>query len=191
MKSCKNAYLFEYGTTFLKDPFEFTEKKFSVSTVVGGKNETTGHLMRHKLWERQEQIKIPKDFFLSGTFPGEIKHARNTQTLGVEKNILFDSQFHIAIENIKRDYYFTEKLIDCLKTKTIPIYYGSKEIGNYFNKEGMYIVNSVDEIIDVCNNLTENTYNEKIKFIEENFEKSKRFWDYKEAIKNKLKELIK
>ena len=35
---------------------------------------------------------------------------------------LKDYRFSVVIENCKRDYWFTEKLIDCFVTGTIPIY---------------------------------------------------------------------
>jgi len=191
LEKCNNAHLFEYGTTWIKTPYIYPEKKFQVSTIVGGKKITSAHVMRQELWEKQGQIEIPKSFFVSGNYSGDVLNLEDTKTLGDEKNALFDSQFHIAIENMRNKYYFTEKLIDCFKTKTIPIYYGCTGIGEYFNTEGMYIVNSLEEIINVCNSLTENTYNEKKAFVEENFEKSKRFWDYKEFLKNKIQELVK
>ena len=41
---------------------------------------------------------------------------------------LRDYRYHFCIENIKRDYWFTEKLIDCFVTGTIPIYWGCPSI---------------------------------------------------------------
>ena len=49
-----------------------------------------------------------------------------------DKTELFiDSMFHIAIENNKAINYFTEKLIDCFVSKTIPIYWFSKKFYQY------------------------------------------------------------
>ena len=45
--------------------------------------------------------------------------------------------FSIAIENATYDTYFTEKIIDCFATKTIPIYKGTKKVTNFFNKNGI------------------------------------------------------
>jgi hypothetical protein len=92
--------------------------------------------------------------------------------LGDKKNPLFESQYHICIENSKQNNLFTEKLIDCLYSKTIPIFYGCENIGDFFDTRGFFIVNSLSEIIDVCNNLTENTYTEKLEYINKNFDLS-------------------
>ena len=45
--------------------------------------------------------------------------------------------FSIAIENASYETYFTEKLLDCFATGTIPVYYGAPDIGDYFNKDGI------------------------------------------------------
>lgn len=191
LDNCKNAHLFEYGTTWIKQPFDFEKKKFEVSTLVGGKKMAAGHFIREKLWYEQERIKIPRNFFLSSAYPGDIQRAAKSKILEKEKEPMFESQFHIAIENIKMKYYFTEKVMDCFQTKTIPIYYGSAEIGKYFNLNGMYIVDNVDDIINVCNGLDVDTYESKRKFIEENYEKSKDYCDFLGRLKDKIEKLIK
>eukprot|EP00620_Florenciella_sp_RCC1587_P021099 CAMPEP_0182561832 /NCGR_PEP_ID=MMETSP1324-20130603/4262_1 /TAXON_ID=236786 /ORGANISM="Florenciella sp., Strain RCC1587" /LENGTH=60 /DNA_ID=CAMNT_0024774579 /DNA_START=220 /DNA_END=399 /DNA_ORIENTATION=+ len=48
--------------------------------------------------------------------------------------------FHIAIENVKSNGYFTEKLLDCFLTRTVPLYWGCPNIGEYFEVEGMIII---------------------------------------------------
>ena len=64
--------------------------------------------------------------------------------------------FHIVIEGFKNDHYYSEKLIDCLITKTVPIYWGHTEIGKYFNEMGMIQVDSASDIISVQPNATRN-----------------------------------
>ena len=44
--------------------------------------------------------------------------------------------FQIAIDSFRREYQITEKLLDPLLTKTIPIYYGCTNVGEYFNRYG-------------------------------------------------------
>jgi len=53
--------------------------------------------------------------------------------------------FNIAIENCKRDNYFSEKIIDCFVTRTVPIYWGCPNISDFFNIDGMIIINSERE----------------------------------------------
>lgn len=86
-------------------------KNFGVSFLCSSKAITEGHLLRQKLWYRQKDIKIPKWFWLSSALP--IENIDNNPILPKDpysKSKLFNCQFHIAIENVKANNYFTEKL---------------------------------------------------------------------------------
>jgi hypothetical protein len=72
------------------------------------------------------------------------------------------------MENCKKDYYFTEKLIDCFRTKTIPIYWGCPSIGTFFDVNGILTFNTVEELKSILLNLTNEYYYSKIKSIEFN-----------------------
>jgi len=146
----------------------FNKKEFSVSTVVGNKEMLPGHLLRSDLWKRQKEITIPKRFYASSK--GKlIDNVDPSMILGDTKYEMFNSQFHIAIENVYRDNMFTEKLNDCIATKTIPIYWGCPNIKNIYDTRGMIIVNDLEDLIDKVNNLTADTYDEMKPYVEENF----------------------
>jgi hypothetical protein len=192
------ARLFHFPNTWVKS-YE-PKKEFSVSTVVGGKNIATleGHELRHELWRKRDLITIPKKFYLSGnakhshTFvPWSEVDYTNQLVLGDSKNPLFDSMFHIAIENTSIANFFTEKIIDCFQTRTVPIYYGCPNIGEYFNKAGIFIAKDLHGIINICNNLSEETYKNMIPALNDNFERSNKWCDQMEQLKNKIKLLLK
>ena len=184
------AKLFEFGGCWIKD-YNFTEKTFTISTLVGGKLMSNGHYLRQILLNNINRIVNPKKIFISSHFPLKNKIENNDFIiLENEKNPLFDSQFHICIENTKRENWFTEKLIDCLITKTIPIYWGCPNIGDWFNLDGFFIVDNIEDIINVSNSLNKDIYKTKILAIEENYEKAKQFVNLEERLKNKIKELI-
>ena len=73
--------------------------------------------------------------------------------------------FSIAMENGKYNNMFTEKITDCFVVGTIPVYYGSSSVSEYFNPEG--IINLKDFLLS---DLTYNLYRDKILYIKENFE---------------------
>jgi hypothetical protein len=148
-----------------------------------------GHFLRQKLWFKEDRITIPKKFFLSGNFGG-IENYNNNPILGRDKSPLFDSQFHICIENVKRQNWFTEKLIDCLQTKTVPIYYGCPNIGDWFDIRGFIIVDSLDDIITSCNSLNLETYSKMTSYIESNYLKSMEYKEIANRLKKKIIELI-
>lgn len=182
------AIQFLYGSTWIKD-YSFPEKVFGVSTVVGHKSIVSGHHIRKDLWNRQGEIVIPKNFFMSSR-GGSIKNFGNNPRLGDDKLPLFDNMFHIVIENEYLNNWFTEKIMDCFQTKTIPIYWGCPNIGQWFNGDGIIMVSSVDEIIEACNALTPDIYTKKIKELEENYILSKEYCNLSDRIINKVKGLL-
>jgi hypothetical protein len=88
---------------------------------------------------------------------------------------LKDYMFSIAIENCKSDYYFTEKLIDCFVTGTIPIYWGCPSISKFFNTDGILSFNSLEELRDILKGLTPELYYSKISAVKENYELAKQY----------------
>lgn len=103
---------------------------------------------------------------------------------------LQDYRFSIIIENEKIDNWFTEKIIDCLMTGTIPVYWGCPNIGDYFDTRGFVIINSIDELISKKNIFKETTYSEMLPYIKINFELAKKYIDFwlriEEEINKKL-----
>ena len=170
LRTCNNSIMFEFGTSWIHNYDYSTKKKFQVSHLVGNKSLTYGHKLRKEIYYNQDKLKIPTDFYVSSFSP--IQNTKNSKIIYDSKNELFESQFHICIENSKQKNLFTEKLIDCLFTKTVPIFYGCDNIGDFFDIRGFYIINNFLDLMNVCNNLTENSYYDKIDYIEKNFKLS-------------------
>ena len=170
----------------------FKEKIFGISTLIGGKtnNLLEGYNIRHQLWNKQNQIKISKQFYLSSYSKYKLINYENQLVLGDNKNDMFDTQYHIAIENTSYKNMFTEKLIDCFQTKTIPIYYGCSNISDYFNIDGIMIAYNIDDIINICNNVKPDYYESKIEAIEDNYNRSMKYLSHKQILDNKLAELL-
>lgn len=173
LNTCNNSHFLAFGTSWIQNYDLNTPKKFQISHLTGFKEITEGHILRKKVYYKQNRIKNPIDFYISQH--GGVENSFNNKTLFELKNPLFDSQFHICIENSRQKNFFTEKLIDCLVTKTIPIYWGCENIENFFDTRGFIIANSFEDIINSCNSINENTYNEKAEFINKNFELSEKY----------------
>jgi hypothetical protein len=181
-----NAILFEFGCPWIQHlGYGYPEKEFGVSIVISNKLMAPGHYLRKELWERQNEILINKRFFRS--FYGSFNGFENTPILGQDKYPLFNTTHSIIIENTKSDYYFTEKITDCLITKTIPIYWGANKISNYF--DNIIQIQSVDEIINACNSLNPGDYSNSFDIIENNFSKAIEFEKYNEKLNNKINQL--
>lgn len=182
---CPNSIRFEYGTTWISD-YTFPDKAFAVSHLITKANYTRGHTLRRKIWERRGEITVPRHFYISSMVEDLQPEG---YILRESKLPLFDTQFHLAIENCSTKNYFTEKLIDCFQTRTVPIYWGAKNITRYFNPRGMLIVRDADEVIAACNRLTPDTYARMKDAIEDNFERSKHWVDLNGRLQKLLFEL--
>lgn len=172
--------------------YPFPPKRFGVSALIGGKDDPRqhGYALRHDLWRNKNKIKIPKDFYLSSASRWTEGDYTKDKVLGDSKFPLFDSMFHIAIENTKIDNYFSEKLLDCFQTKTIPIYYGCTNTHKYFNVEGIIFVDNIDDIISYCNSLTPETYEKMLPFAEDNLIRSASWVSCEGRVESIVRELI-
>ena len=189
LNKCDNAHFMEFGTAWVHN-FDLSKtKKFQISHLTGFKEYTEGHLLRKKVHYKQNRIKTPKDFYISQH--GGVENTFNNKYLSDTKDPLFESQFHICIENSKQKNFFTEKLIDCLITKTVPVFWGCENINKFFDTRGFFIANNLEDIVNICNSLTENSYQEKIEFIEKNFELSQKYITILDRFENIINKIIK
>ena len=187
----KNSRLYTFGGCWVKENNFLKKNSNSISFLVGGKTITTGHKLRHKIYYKNKNIKNNFDIFISSNFPinnmnNEFKYLEGT------KDELFKEQynFHLCIENSRQGYYFTEKIIDCFQTMTVPIYWGSPFIGKFFNKDGIIVLdtNNEDEIISILNSIDlQKFYNDNIDAIIENYHKS---FEYKNIHNNYVKSIL-
>ncbi|MFK5281820.1 hypothetical protein ACI3PL_19910, partial [Lacticaseibacillus paracasei] len=63
-----------------------------------------------------------------------------------------------------------EKLIDCLTTGTVPIYWGCPSIEKFFNLNGIIPFDAIDELDKILDSLNEESYHTS--GYRENFQKS-------------------
>lgn len=81
-------------------------------------------------------------------------------------------KFSIIIENDIDDFWFTEKILNCFSTKTIPIYVGAGRIEEIFNPAGILQVRNYKEIPWLVEGLNlDLTYNMHREAIEDNFKR--------------------
>lgn len=146
-----------------EDQYVYPKSKL-VSIIASNKNWTDGHILRQKIVDEIKRNKIKVDLYGRGF--NEIKYKLDG---------LKDYMFSIVVENTKKDYYFTEKIIDCFVTGTIPIYWGCPSIGNYFDEKGVLVFNNIDELNKIVNGLSPELYNLKLEYARINFEKAKEY----------------
>ena len=141
------------------------EKTDHISIIASGKNQTIGHQLRHRVIKELDMVSNPLIDVLGNGY----KPFKNKKD-GLEKY-----KFSIVIENSIQDTYFTEKIIDCFATKTVPIYYGTSKIANFFDKDGIISFNTVEELKEILDDLSDKDYEKMSKGIEKNFNSYKYF----------------
>jgi len=137
-------------------------KTKNLSIIASWKNFTDGHILRHNL------IKNHKELF-DGIYGSGYCFVEN------KIEALKDFRFSVIIENNICDDYFTEKLIDCIVTGTLPIYYGTSNIEKYFNIDGFIMIKDEQDFVNKKHLFTEEFYFSKLKIIKENFEIAKNY----------------
>ena len=138
--------------TWIIDP-KIHNKSKMVSMFISVKKSTHGQAYRHEIL-RKYGDKV--DYF--GT--GVAKYIPN------KEEGLNDYYYSIAIENDNYPNCITEKIIDCFATGTIPIYWGTSAISEFFNNNGIIFLSNDLKIEDLSVNL----YQSKMEYIKENFE---------------------
>ena len=109
-----------------------------------------------------------------------------------KESALLPYYFSVVIENDKYDDYFTEKITDCFATGTIPIYWGTKNIGKYFDTDGIIQILSdepIKEIDSITKMLTSHMYYDRIKAVKNNLERVKTMQSADDMLFEKIKEL--
>lgn len=188
LEKCPNSRLFLFGDSFVY-PLQPKQKEFSVSFLcTSRRGYLEGYEHRHELWARQNEITIPKKFWSSRRNPVDTSRLLPPYPNDMDKIHLFDSMFSICPENHREPNYFTEKIVDCFWTKTIPLYWGCPNLKEYFDVRGVIRYSSVDELIHICNNLTEETYRNMLPFVEDNWKRCHKYCE--KNIHVRLKEAI-
>jgi hypothetical protein len=139
--------------------FNIYSKKRMVSFITSNKIFTEGHKFRIKCINHLANKNCKTDLYGVGfkEIVGKIEGLK-------------DYAFSIAMENGVYENYFTEKILDCFLTGTIPIYHGCPNISNFFDMNGILTFNTEDELVDIINNLTLDFYSSKIESIKKNFD---------------------
>ena len=137
---------------WIKEP-KIYEKSKMISMISSNKQMCEGHRIRLEWVDRiGDQLDL---------------YGRGFNEIADKEEGLCDYMFSVAIENGQYETYFTEKLLDCFATGTIPVYLGAPDIGNHFNKDG--IVDLTDEF-----DVSEEIYYNKMDAIKDNLERVKK-----------------
>ena len=82
---------------------------------------------------------------------------------------LRDHMYSIVMENWVDENYFTEKILNCFATGTVPIYLGARQIGKFFNGDGIISFNSWGDLVKILPTLSSDDYQKRSVAIMDNY----------------------
>jgi hypothetical protein len=197
LNSCPGAVLFtESPCSWLPrakensvyTPCDVTKKQFAVSFLTSNKNFCPGHKLRVEIYNR-----IPERV---GQIPVH-KHM-SPPRIPDKRTMLEPFQFHIAPENASHNNWFADKIVDCFIAKTIPLYWGCPNLGNFFNLDGVIRFGSYEELIGALETLTPEYYAAHLAAVEDNYTRALQYvhtWDrieslIDEGLKKKISKIL-
>lgn len=171
------------GSWIDKEDFKIYKKIRDVSIIASTKSQTSGHRIRAAVIQYKGS---QMDIFGRGR-ENELKYKLDG---------LKDYRYSVIIENIKQDDYFTEKIIDAFSCGVVPLYFGTDNIGNYFDERGIIKFNEISELGYVLENIcSEKDYLSRMDAIKYNLNESYKYrvsedWIWENWLKDKYSEFI-
>lgn len=145
-----------------------SEKTKGISIVTSPKNWCPLHNARLELAKYYRDLNVVDTYFGDWNNP-EIPNIK-------PQDYLEHYKFSIIIENDIDDFWFTEKILNCFSTKTVPIYIGAKKIYHWFNSDGIIQLDNWKDIPRIIDHLNvDEAYRNRKKAIEDNFKRVEPF----------------
>lgn len=124
-----NGVFFPYGSTWVPEWRALDLNKTAMcSLIASSKRSQEGHALRHATaqWARAQGL----DVAVMG---------QGYRPFGEKAEGLAPFRYSVVIENVRERNCFTEKLIDAVLCRTVPIYWGCPNIGDFIDTSGMIL----------------------------------------------------
>ena len=179
-----NAHKFIFGTCrWAEDPADdcdVSKKRFAASYLTSSKTMCKGHHFRHDIFNvLSEQV-------------GQVPIAKHMSPPYVDdkKSFLYPFQYAIVMENGRRTNWITEKLIDSLVSRTVPIYWGCPNVGEYFNTNSILSFETQDELMAILGSLSSSFYASKLDSIDENLHEAMKYTNLHKRIDEEIRKRL-
>jgi hypothetical protein len=101
-------------------------KENNIVWITSNQKSSKGHFKRMQFLDHIKELEFVK------------LYGRGIKPIDDKWDVLSTAKYAIAYENFQSDYYWTEKIADCLLSYTMPLYFGCNKIESFFPK-GSYI----------------------------------------------------
>lgn len=160
-----NAVLLHLGGSSIAPPNTAQPQKSQrVSLLASQKTTTEGHRLRHRVAAWAMSSSTGLELF-----------GRAYRPVDQVTTALLPFCYSVVIENSRFANYFTEKLIDCLLCRTIPIYWGDPRAASRFNSRGIICCQSEAEIREAILTCNQAEYESRRDAVEENYQRALHF----------------
>jgi hypothetical protein len=164
------------GCWILDEDIEIHNKTKNISIIKSHKVDTEGQRLRHQC----SNFIDSSDIFTPNADGSYLYKAVS----------LKDYRFQVVVENCREDFYFSEKIIDCFATGTIPIYWGCPSINNFFDENGILSFSNLDEFKERINLTTESEYEKRFESVKFNFNKCREYFLSEDFIYKNYKNIV-
>ncbi|MEQ9260514.1 MAG: hypothetical protein RIG84_15615 [Roseovarius sp.] len=143
-----NGVFFPYGSTWVPGWRDLDLTKSAMcSLIASSKRSQEGHQLRHGIAEAARREGLDVAVMGQGYRP-----------FGEKSEGLAPFRYSVVIENVRERNCFTEKLIDALLCRTVPIYWGCPNIGDFMDPSGMILCETEAEIRAALRTMSEADY---------------------------------
>jgi hypothetical protein len=165
------------GCWIKEENYKVWPKDKLISIIASSKNFTDGQQLRHDIIKRHRGN---LDVF------GEGYNSIENKEEGLARH-----RFSVVVENCSVDGYFTEKLLDCFALGTVPIYWGCKNIEDFFDASGILRFETMEELDDIVSSLSAALYGKFQQGILQNFNLFKQYeltedWMFEKYLRERL-----
>lgn len=132
-----------YGGIWLpRNTWGIKPKTKNISMLIGSKQSTDGHRLRHEIYQALQSSGLAEQVDFYGVYGTPVDYGWQTKY-----KVLADYRYTIVTETCYQDNLFTEILLDPLMLGTIPIFWGCPNLADFFNPNGAWTFEDVDELI--------------------------------------------
>lgn len=156
------------GSTILKKDWKIYPKSKNILIVASQKYKSEGHRLRHEVINKfGDKMDVAGRGYKQ--FPEYAK-----------AEIFKDYRIQVVVPNMIMEDVWSDRLIDCFLTGTVPIFWGGKFLHRYFNMDGILLFDNIKELAYLLSNIKEvgtGFYERKDTqaAIKDNFERAKRY----------------
>ncbi|WP_434616963.1 glycosyltransferase family 10 domain-containing protein [Tabrizicola sp. M-4] len=158
LRAIPNGEKFIAGFSFVAPSTRIPAEKTQMTSIIASAKRTyEGHRLRHAVIDAARAQGLPLEVMGRGYRPIEDK------TEG-----LAPFRYTVVIENSREASYITEKLIDALRCRSTPIYWGAPDVGEIFDRAGIIECSSRDDILAALRQTSAEDYDSRRAAIEAN-----------------------